>query len=228
MAWLPAGNAIVVREAVALLGRNFSFFSSVPFGNEGRDEASSGRVGVLLRLAHEHAPAPDLLDTLEHWLGIKVDGKGEGLLRYDDAAQGQRRVMRVSQGATEQHLQAFLMAGDVQAQAWVRPLLQEDQAVGALGTLLLHPGRKAPGQVASRGKQVCTCFNVTEPQIQSCLMRCTGSDEQRLAQLQGELRCGTNCGSCVPALRKLVREVPIGAAIEAPHQSPQQQAKEPV
>jgi assimilatory nitrate reductase catalytic subunit len=79
--------------------------------------------------------------------------------------------------------------------------------------LLLHPGRKAPGQVASRGKQVCTCFNVTEPQIIAFLPQCTGADEQRLAQLQGELKCGTNCGSCVPALRKLIRQTPI--AIEA-------------
>jgi assimilatory nitrate reductase catalytic subunit len=225
MAWLPAGNAIVVREAVALLGRSLSFFSCVPFGNEGRDGASAAQVGVMLRLAHTHAPDPALLDTLAHWLGLKPDVKGEGLLRYDDAAQGQRRVMRVSQGAQGQHLQAFLMAGDVQAQAWVRPLLQEAQSVEALGTLLLHPGRKAPGQVVSRGKQVCTCFNVTEPHIRSCLMRCTGSDEQRLSQLQGELRCGTNCGSCVPALRKLVREVPI----ESPQQeAPQPQAQAPV
>ena len=28
---------------------------------------------------------------------------------------------------------------------------------------------------------------------------------ESLAQLQGELKCGTNCGSCVPELKKLIR-----------------------
>jgi assimilatory nitrate reductase catalytic subunit len=65
--------------------------------------------------------------------------------------------------------------------------------------------------VVSRGKQVCTCFNVSEPQIMAFLPQCTGVDDQRLAQLQGELKCGTNCGSCVPALRKLIRDIPIAS-----------------
>jgi assimilatory nitrate reductase catalytic subunit len=63
-----------------------------------------------------------------------------------------------------------------------------------------------------RSKQVCTCFNVSGAQIAACLPRCEGTDDQRLAQLQAELRCGTNCGSCVPALRKLVRDTPMAVA----------------
>ncbi len=33
---------------------------------------------------------------------------------------------------------------------------------------------------------------------------------QRLAALQGGLKCGTNCGSCIPELRRLVRATPQG------------------
>jgi assimilatory nitrate reductase catalytic subunit len=132
-------------------------------------------------------------------------------MRYDDHAQHQRRAMRVVTEGESQRLDAFLMAGDVAAEAWVRPLLQEDQPVEALGARLLFSGKQAPGNVASRGKQICTCFNVTAPQIVACLPRCAGTDEQRLAQLQGDLKCGTNCGSCVPALRKLIRETPVEA-----------------
>ena len=40
--------------------------------------------------------------------------------------------------------------------------------------------------------------------------QCHGTDDDRLAQLQGQLRCGTQCGSCLPALRRLVSEVPEG------------------
>jgi assimilatory nitrate reductase catalytic subunit len=211
MAWLPSGNALIVREAVALMARDFSFFSCVPFGNEGREADAislvGGRVGVLLRLANEQAPADEVLEQLEHWFGVS----GEHLMRYDDHARQQRRAMRLVVEGEQQRVDAFLMAGDVQAEAWVRPLLQEAQSVQSLGTRLLFPSKQAPGNVASRGKQICTCFNVTAPQIVACLPRCAGTDDQRLAQLQGELKCGTNCGSCVPALRKLIRETPAEA-----------------
>jgi assimilatory nitrate reductase catalytic subunit len=137
--------------------------------------------------------------------------QGEHILRYDDLARQQHRAMKLVTGEAGQRVEAFLMAGDVRAESWVRPLLQEDQAVEALGSRLLFPGAQAPVKVAARGKQVCTCFNVSEPQILAFLPQCTGADEQRLSQLQAELRCGTNCGSCVPALRKLVRSTPIEA-----------------
>jgi assimilatory nitrate reductase catalytic subunit len=210
VAWLPAGNALAVREAVALIARQFAFFSCVPFGNEGREvkeehhAEAPGRVGVLLRLANEQAASPELIERLQGWFGVE----GSDVLRYDDASQHQHRAMRLVKAGEHQRVKAFLMAGDVRSETWVRPLLQEDQSVEALGARLLAPGAKAPGQVASRGKQVCTCFNVSEPQILSFLPQCAGSADQRLAQLQGELRCGTNCGSCVPALRKLVRDTP--------------------
>ena len=70
---------------------------------------------------------------------------------------------------------------------------------------------RAPVVTAARGKQVCTCFNVSETAIVEVLKRCggdaSGNDDvnARLAQLQSELKCGTNCGSCLPALRKLAQ-----------------------
>ena len=217
MAWLPAGKALVVREAVAALARDFAFFSCVPFGDEGSgDEGSADRqVGVLLRMASAKAPEAERIATLiaqlEGWFGVQASDT----LRYDDAARHQHRAMRVA-GTGEgegERLQAFLMVGQVASQAWVRPLLQERQPVQALGTRLLSPSAQPPGDVVSRGKQVCTCFNVSEPQIMAFLPQCSGTEGERLGQLQGALKCGTNCGSCVPALRKLIRETPM--AIEA-------------
>ena len=38
------------------------------------------------------------------------------------------------------------------------------------------------------------------------------SDEDRLASLQGALKCGTNCGSCVPELKRRVRSARPAAA----------------
>ena len=55
--------------------------------------------------------------------------------------------------------------------------------------------------------QVCNCLDVTELEIAATLARCSGSIEVRLAQLQATLKCGTQCGSCLPALRRLVQHV---------------------
>jgi assimilatory nitrate reductase catalytic subunit len=46
---------------------------------------------------------------------------------------------------------------------------------------------------------------VSEDAIMSTLSACSGNDAERLAALQGALKCGTNCGSCVPELQRLVR-----------------------
>jgi assimilatory nitrate reductase catalytic subunit len=79
----------------------------------------------------------------------------------------------------------------------------------AYGRALLAPGATPPVAVASKGKQVCTCFNVSEPDIIETLGRCQGDADMRLAQLQGQLKCGTNCGSCIPSLRKLIKITPV-------------------
>jgi len=40
------------------------------------------------------------------------------------------------------------------------------------------------------------------------LAACPGSAGDRLAALQAGLKCGTNCGSCLPTLRQLVQATP--------------------
>jgi assimilatory nitrate reductase catalytic subunit len=50
---------------------------------------------------------------------------------------------------------------------------------------------------------------VREDAIRQTLAGCAGSPEERLAALTATLRCGSNCGSCIPALRGLVKAVPL-------------------
>jgi assimilatory nitrate reductase catalytic subunit len=62
--------------------------------------------------------------------------------------------------------------------------------------------------------QVCNCFNVREDAITACLQRLPDDAPQaRLAALQGALRCGTQCGSCLPALRRMVQTVVPGSPV---------------
>jgi assimilatory nitrate reductase catalytic subunit len=62
------------------------------------------------------------------------------------------------------------------------------------------------------GKVVCQCFNVTEPDISAALAEIEGEPATRLAHLRGRLKCGSNCGSCLPELRSLVQKVVAPAA----------------
>jgi assimilatory nitrate reductase catalytic subunit len=90
------------------------------------------------------------------------------------------------------------------------PLWRDEQSARAFGARLLAAGAMPPGTLVSRGAQVCSCFDIGELQITQALSHISGTAEARLAQLQDELRCGSNCGSCKPALRVLV-----GSCLEA-------------
>jgi assimilatory nitrate reductase catalytic subunit len=119
--------------------------------------------------------------------------------------------MRLRSQGADSRLEAFVLAGDISAESWIRTLLQDQLPAQSYGRLLLLPGSKAPVALASRGRQVCACFNVSEPQIRETLAGCRGGDDQRLAELQQALKCGTNCGSCIPELKRMVRSTALAA-----------------
>lgn len=209
-AWLPAGNALAVREQLRALMAAFPFASCVPFaGTASLEGAASDRTGVLFRAAAHEAPQEAVVQQLEMLFGLA----GEEALRYVDRRGGQRRTIRVRREGADVRLQGLLLAGDTRAQAWLKALLLQDLPVQAYGRQLLAPGARAPLAVAPKGRQVCSCFGVDAPAIEAQLARCEGSAEERLAALQAALRCGTNCGSCVPELKRMVRDgVPLARA----------------
>ena len=205
MAWLPADSAQDVREALAALMAQFPLFqftSCVPFSNNTPlNEPGRERMGVLLRAA-AHEPPPDaIIERIEALIGLAT----ADTLRYADQKRGQRRVARLVRHGSATMLEAIVLAGDTSAEGWLKTLLQEELPAQSYGRLLLVPGAKAPVAVQSRGKPVCTCLNVTDAAITTELAQCHGTDADRLAQLQGKLRCGTNCGSCLPELKRMVR-----------------------
>ncbi|WP_374665643.1 molybdopterin-dependent oxidoreductase [Ramlibacter sp.] len=213
-AWLPADQALAVREELKALMTLFPYAACVPFARAAAltDADADGRTGVLFRAAaYEAAPAA-VLQRLQTLLGI---GNGADLLRYADARRGQSRLIRVQRTGAEVRLQALLLAGDTRAGGWILDLLQREAPAQAYGRQLLAPGATPPAALPARERQVCTCFNVGAPAIQAHLAQCGGTSDERLASLQGALRCGTNCGSCLPELRRLVRETQAQAQPQA-------------
>jgi assimilatory nitrate reductase catalytic subunit len=199
LAWCDEAHALQLRAALRPYFESFAYASCVPFGRE--------RKGVMFRAASAEAAPVELVSRLAELFGLN----GTDNLSYADHRRGQRRCMRMEGEGSEQRLQAFLLAGDTRAQAWIAPLLQQELPVQAYGRLLLSGSAAPPGPVPERSRQVCSCFDVNESRIKHVLNEQVGSAESRLAALQAQLRCGTQCGSCLPALRTLVAMVPAAA-----------------
>ena len=88
-------------------------------------------------------------------------------------------------------------------------LLRDSLPAPAGGLALLqataHPPAGAP---VARSKPVCNCVGVTDQSIVQFLQHTPGEPAQRLVALQNGLKCGTQCGSCVPELKRLVQHTP--------------------
>ncbi len=201
-AWLPAEAAQATREQLRALfpqlAQQMAFASCVPFGRE-----PSAHTGLLFRAAAA-APALDVLAAVETALQLATGP----VLRYADARNGQHRAMRLHASG---ELQAFALAGDAQAAAWVLPLLQQGLPAATFGRALLAASKQPPQAVAPASPQICACHDVSEQRIVQTLPQCQGTNAQRLQQLQLQLRCGTDCGSCLPAVKALIKSSPDAA-----------------
>jgi assimilatory nitrate reductase catalytic subunit len=74
---------------------------------------------------------------------------------------------------------------------------------GTLAALEELFGSPADTSLSTSERAVCACFKVGESQIRSAV-----AAGATLPTLQEELKCGTNCGSCVPELRRLIGRNP--------------------
>ncbi|WP_442775884.1 nitrate reductase [Sphaerotilus montanus] len=198
LAWLPQAEALKAREALKALMPQFGYAVVLPFG---REPHADGLAGLVWRAAAAAPMQEALVKQVEALLGLS----GSDTLVYHDRQRGQYRAVLMQNVSVDRLLRGVLLAGDTRAESWIKTLLQDELPAQSYGRALLAGSPTAPVPVQDKGPQVCTCFNVTEPQIVQVLGRCSGSVEERMAQLQGELKCGTNCGSCLPVLRGLAK-----------------------
>ena len=195
--WLPADQLLARRETLRGFFDEFNYAHCVPFGRE-TEGPGPGRLGLRFRAALPAAASEALMMRLSDALGLA----GRPLLHYADRRSSQQRLMALAADGT---LDGFLLAGNIAADAWVLPLLQQAQPAAALGRALLTGGAQPPRSLPPASRQVCACHDVSETRIQAALAKGSGDADERLRQLQQTLHCGTDCGSCLPALRNLVQ-----------------------
>jgi assimilatory nitrate reductase catalytic subunit len=197
--WMDEARVLSLQSALRPYMRRFSYASCTLFGRE--------KVGVLFRVADDYAATPELIKEIETKFGIV----GTGVLRYDDTKRGNARHILVRDG----RLAAVSLAGDISAEHWLKEYLEGERPIAEIGRMLLKPSNKAPEGFKSRGRIICNCFNIAETDIvQSLTSMKHASAEEKLSALQEQLKCGTNCGSCVPELKQIIlaRNASITAA----------------
>ncbi len=205
MAWLPEDQLWRARQTLQGLMPQFSFASCVPFSQASALTETAAQSGLLFRAADDQAPEAAVLEQIAACLGLDQPG----VIRYQDDRRGQRRAALLSApqgGQGERHLTAFMLAGDTLSADWLQAVLHNQNAAQGFGRQLLQPSKTPPLPLAAARKQVCSCWNVSEDAILNCLNPLQGESESKLQHLQAELKCGTQCGSCVPELRRLVRQ----------------------
>ncbi|MEJ0002706.1 MAG: molybdopterin dinucleotide binding domain-containing protein [Pararobbsia sp.] len=198
-ALLPAHRALEVQQALRPYLARFPFAACVPFATE-------GQVGVSWRVGAYEAADLELQCEIEAHFGIVAGAPN--LLSYRDARRGTARRLVIEQGV----LTAVSLAGDISAAGWLRAYLDTATSVASLGRKLLMPSNLVPAANAvPRGRTVCNCVGVGERQIVEMLgtLPASADADMRLDALKQKLKCGTQCGSCVPELKRLIEVTPV-------------------
>jgi assimilatory nitrate reductase catalytic subunit len=164
-------------------------FSYVSLSLAGRE-----RPALLIRAASASAADPRLLREIDQSLGL-LEGP---VLAYDDPRRSIGKRVRIDNG----RITAIRLAGETLAQHWLQNLWLEGRADEQLRRWLLAPLSTPPGHAATSvagNKTLCNCKNVSQSAVCAGITR--GLDLQGLKE---QLGCGTQCGSCVPEIKRLL------------------------
>ncbi len=132
------------------------------------------------------------------------------LAEYVDEQRGAYRVAAFLRGRLEGCL--FIGPADAAPQWDTVKALFESEALSEHERRVLISGRPAAG-VRVNGPIVCTCFGVGLTAIREVLASRAATSVEGIGEI---LRAGTNCGSCLPELKKVVALERSEAPAEAP------------
>ncbi|MEH6564439.1 MAG: molybdopterin-dependent oxidoreductase [Halopseudomonas sp.] len=171
---------------------------------ESLDYLSMGLIGrerpaLLLRAAATQAPDNELVSTIDRLTGLDSGP----VMRYDDPQRAIGKRIRIE----EDRITAIRLSGETAARNWLRSLWQSGEADAELRRWFLAPVSAPPGGASNQqDKTLCNCMDVSQSQICAGIER--GLDLDGLKQ---ELGCGTQCGSCVPEIKRLISSLAVPA-----------------
>jgi assimilatory nitrate reductase catalytic subunit len=163
--------------------------------------AVAGRDTTVVQLRGYSAEpvADEVLDQLDSLLGMSV----EHTMCYVDARRRVEKKAHIEGGM----VQSVCLAGETAAQDWLKNMMVQGASAEAVRPWILAPVASAPRGTLNRGRIVCACHDVSESEIRGEV-----ANGATLPALQAKLKCGTECGSCLPAVKQLLAEPERAAA----------------
>jgi assimilatory nitrate reductase catalytic subunit len=136
----------------------------------------------------------ELLAEIDAILGLD---DAADVMNYRDAKRGisKRALMEDSK------LLGVRLTGETVARDWLKEVIAQGSDAQSLRPWLFAPLSAPPAGQSQRGRIVCNCLDVSEQEILAEFRN--GLD---LPAIQAKLKCGTECGSCMPELKRLVAQ----------------------
>ena len=181
-------------------------------GREGRDSAVrtmarlrpllSGYPYASLTLAGRETPVV-VLKLRGEQIAAETIAAVDAAFGLDDPTrvlsyQDSRRDIAKRALVEDEKLSAVRLAGETMAAEWLADMMALGKPATELRPWLFAPLAKPPVGQSARGKVICNCFDVSEDEIMAAL-----KGGESLEALQARTKCGTNCGSCVPELKRM-------------------------
>jgi assimilatory nitrate reductase catalytic subunit len=159
---------------------------------------------LILRAAHETAPALALIEKIDEILDMTDESP---CLNYNDAKRGisKRILVENNPSIGKPEVTGVRLMGETLAAEWLKEVMTTGQFTDEVhykefSRWALAPLSAPPSGRKGRGKIVCNCLDISQNEIVENIE--LGAD---LITLQNKLKCGTECGSCMPELKKLVQ-----------------------
>ncbi|HMY48206.1 MAG TPA: molybdopterin-dependent oxidoreductase [Rhodocyclaceae bacterium] len=149
---------------------------------------------VVVLKARGEELAPELLEALDRDLSLDDPTR---VLSYQDRRKDVAKRALVEGDS----LTAVRLAGETRAADWLADMMVRGHSAAAVRPWLLAPVDQPPAGQSARGKVICNCFDVSEEDIVAAF-----KNGDTLDALQARTRCGTNCGSCLPELKRLQQQ----------------------
>lgn len=157
------------------------------------------RPALLVRAAHDQPCSADWLARVDAVLGVDL----EAALTYDDPRTGISKRISVE----FDRLRAVRLCGETKAREWLTGVWQSGEMPAHLRRWLLAPLSAPPGASAGKVEKIlCNCMNVSQSRIELGI-----ESGMNLDRLKTELGCGTECGSCLPEIRRLLPRAGVPA-----------------
>jgi assimilatory nitrate reductase catalytic subunit len=158
---------------------------------------------------------------LAGWHPLQQEVHSEGVLRRLLRISADAELVSYSDPRKAMFRYAGILHGRLEACVFFGPSGADfagvDQAKALLGReistverIALLAGTSGNG-AKSAGKIVCSCFSVSQDTILAAIQ---ADGLTSPAQIGARLKAGTNCGSCIPELKKLLQAVPALDAAE--------------